>query len=401
MPPTSTTPDFSASLARVQQWVEDHNYQGYDPGDGLTSWFRPLTFGNKFAERILQQLIWKSPVNLRPLAGIRPQDSTKGRGFMAWGFLLKYKTSHQPEDLQKAVACLEWLEQHRVTRYPGASWGNAFDFTTRSGTMPAGEPTIVWSGLIGQAFLEAFEQTGEERWLDMAEKICEWILQVPRHRTDTGTCLSYVGYTGSWIHNSSLLGAGMLARTWKHRRKEKYLDTAREAVRYTCSRQLPDGAWYYGEADKYHWIDNFHTGYNLDSVKRFIDSSGEDEFRPQLTKGYDYFKATFFEDSGLPRYYHNRTLPVDIQCAGQAIDTFALFSEEDPEALSLAARTARWTIENLQDPSGYFYYRYLKGLKIRTPYFHWGQSTMFKALAHLLERTAGTHRPLITPAPRP
>ena len=50
------------SLQQVQQWVEARNYKGYDPGDGLTSFLRPLAFGNLFAERILQQAIWKSPL---------------------------------------------------------------------------------------------------------------------------------------------------------------------------------------------------------------------------------------------------------------------------------------------------------------------------------------------------
>ncbi len=49
----------------------------------------------------------------------------------------------------------------------------------------------------------------------------------------------------------------------------------------------------------------------------------------------------------------------------------------------MAEKVARWTIENMRDPSGYFYYRKYPVLTARTPYFHWGQATMFKALAHL------------------
>ena len=37
------------SMEAVQRWVEQRNYKGYDPGDGLTSWARPMTFGNQFA----------------------------------------------------------------------------------------------------------------------------------------------------------------------------------------------------------------------------------------------------------------------------------------------------------------------------------------------------------------
>lgn len=372
------------SLDAVQDWVEARGYKGYDPGDGLTSFLRPLTFGNIFAERLLQQFIWKSPINVRPFVGVVPLDSTKGRGFMAWGYLLLHRALDDPQYLGKAVDCLEWLDHAREPGHAGHCWGNHFDFTTRSGRMLAHTPTIVWSGLIGQSFLEAYEVTREERFLDIAESICQWILRLPREVTSEGSCLSYTGVSQSSVHNSNLLGAGLLARTWKHRPKEEYRTVAREAVLYSCARQLSDGAWWYGEEPKYHWIDNFHTAYNLDSLKRYLDATGDQEFRPQLRKGYDYFKSIFFEPTGRPRYYHNRTSPVDIQCAAQAIDTFCFFAGEDSEALTLAERTAHWTIETMQDRSGYFYYRQYPLAMAKTPYFHWGQGTMFKALAHLL-----------------
>ena len=376
----------SQSLDAVQQWVEDRHYQGYDPGDGLTSFLRPLTFGNIFAERILLQLIWKSPVNIRPLVGVVPLDSTKGRGFMAWGYLLRHKAEGRAEDQRKAVACLDWLDQNREPGYPGHCWGNHFDFTTRGGRMTAHTPTIVWSGLIGQAFLEAYEQTQEARFLDIAESICRWILSLPRESTPSGDCLSYTGVAQSSVHNSNLLGAGLLSRTWKHRPREEYREVARKAVLYSCTRQRPDGSWWYGEKAKYHWIDNFHTGYNLDSLKRYLEATGDAEYNDNLDRGYRYFKQVFFEDTGRPRYYHNKTYPVDIQCASQAIDTFCHFSDYDADALPMAQRVASWTIKNMQGPRGNFYYRQYPMMIARTPYFHWGQATMFKALAHLRAR---------------
>jgi hypothetical protein len=380
------TDRFQASLQRVQHWVESRNYKGYDPGDGLTSFLRPLTFGNLFAERLLQQAIWKSPINIRPLVGVVPLDSTKGRGFMAWGYALMYGIDRNPAWREKATACLDWLDRAREPGYAGHCWGNHFDFSTRSGCMKAHTPTIVWSGLIGQAYLEAYERFNEPRFLVIADSICRWVLTLPREVTPTGTCLSYTGVFQNSVHNSNLLGAALLARTARHRDNAEYRAVAREAVRYSCTRQLPDGAWWYGESPKYHWIDNFHTAYNLDSIRRYIDYSGDETFRPQLDLGYSYFKSTFFEPSGRPRYYHNRTYPVDIQCASQAIDTFAYFSDRDPQAIELSRKVAEWTIANLQAPSGHFYYREYPLMKARTPYFHWGQATMFKALAHLLSR---------------
>ncbi len=372
------------TLISLQQWVEARAHKGYDPGDGLTSFLRPLTFGNIFAERILQQLIWKAPINLRPFLGVVPLESTKGRGFMAWGYLHLHKASGDRSYLRRAKDCLDWLDRAREDGYVGHCWGNHFDFTTRTGRMKAHTPTIVWSGLIGQAFLEYYEQTGEERYLDIAESVCRWILTLPRETTNEGSCLSYTGVYQHSVHNSNLLGAAMLARTWSYRARPEYLEVAQSAVHYTCANQRPDGAWLYAEDAQHPWIDNFHTAYILDSLKRYADSTGDDSVRENIRRGYRYFRDVFFEPSGCPRYYHNSTYPIDIQCAAQAIDTFSFFSAEETDALSMAKKVAAWTIENMRDETGYFYYRRYPLLTARTPYFHWGQATMFKALANLL-----------------
>jgi hypothetical protein len=371
------------SLDRVRTWVEDHDYQGYEPFDGLSSWARHITFGNQLAERILQQGVRQSPFNVRPLLGIRPKDSTKGRGYMAWGYLILRRATQQQEYLQKATRCLEWLDAHRVTRFPHHSWSNHFDFVGRGGGYTTNDPIIVWTSLIGHAYVEAFELTGREWFLRVAESACDWILQLPRELTASGECLSYLAGRQSSIHNANMLGAGLLARTAKHTGSRECLRAARSAMEYSCTRQLADGSWWYAEEPKYHWIDNFHTGYNLDSLKHYIDAIGDDDFRPHLDKGLAFFKAHFFEDDGRPKYYHTRTYPIDIQCAAQAIDTLAQFSEYDPVCLGLAKRVAAWTIRHMQDPKGYFYYRQYPLVKAKTPMLHWGQSTMFKALSRL------------------
>ena len=46
----------------------NHDYKGYDPTDRLTLFLGPLTFGNLLLDRLLQQLIWRSPI-IRPLLG--------------------------------------------------------------------------------------------------------------------------------------------------------------------------------------------------------------------------------------------------------------------------------------------------------------------------------------------
>jgi rhamnogalacturonyl hydrolase YesR len=374
------------SIGKLAAWVEAHDYKGYDPSDCLNSFLRPLTFGIPLADRILMQLVWKSPINFRPLIGIKREESTKGRGYMAWGYLLRHKATKDPSYLAKATACLDWLAANKAPGYAGYSWGNHFDFVTRAGLKPAGSPIIVWTGLIGQAFLEAYEQTGEDRFLAVARGICEWILNVPREVTPTGTCLSYVPNSQISSHNSNLIGAAMLARMWKHTSEPGLLEVARSAMQYSMSRQREDGSWWYGEEPKYQWIDNFHTGYNLDCVKRYLAYTGDETYRPHFRKGLRYYKETFFDPDGAPGYYHNSKYPIDIQCAAQAIETLAFCSEDDPSCLDLSKKVAQWTIDNMQDRRGFFYYRQYPMIKAKTPYIHWGQATTYKALSTLLSK---------------
>jgi rhamnogalacturonyl hydrolase YesR len=372
-----------SSLTKVQSWVEHRDYRGYEPFDGLSSWFRPLTMGNLMAERLLMQSIRQSPINLRPLMGVKPKESTKGRGYMAWGYLYLHKATKDASYLHKAESCLDWLDAHKAAKFESHSWSNHFDFSSRGGRYTKDDPIIVWTSLIGQTYLEAFEQTGSERWLDIAKSICRWILALPREKTSSGDCLSYLAHLQSSIHNANMLGAAMLARTAKHTGNEECREVACSAMKYSCTRQAADGSWLYAEDPRYCWIDNFHTGYNLDSLKVYIDYTGDTQWLPNLKTGLQFFIDHFFEANGRPRYYHDRTFPVDSQCAGQAIDTLAIFNHLNPQCLPLAKQVARWTIANMQARDGHFHYRHYPWGKARTPMLHWAQGTIFKGLAVL------------------
>ena len=235
------------SLKALERWIETHDYMGYEPFDGLTSPFRFLTFGTILGDRLLMQLVRQSPINLRPLLGIRPLPSTKGRGYVASGYLTLYEATGDEDYRRKAVACLEWLMAHKSPKFDEYSWANYFDYASRAGRYFKHDSIIVWTALIGHAFLDGFEATRDTRFLDVANSACRWILSLPRERTSTGTCISYIHGGQSSIHNANMLGAGFLARSWTHSRMQECIDVAASAMHYSCKRQLDDGAWWYGE----------------------------------------------------------------------------------------------------------------------------------------------------------
>src|SRR5678815_2446320 len=132
------------------------------------------------------------------------------------GYLFRYRTTKDESYLRKAEACLDWLDHHKAGKFSNHSWSNHFDFASRGGSYTKDDPIIVWTALIGQAYLEAYELTGERRWLSIADSACRWIMDLPRENTAQGNCLSYWAHMQESIHNSNMLGAAILARTAQH-----------------------------------------------------------------------------------------------------------------------------------------------------------------------------------------
>jgi hypothetical protein len=382
-------PEIHESILRLSDWLEQSDYRGYDTFDGLNARFvRPLTFETKFLRTVLQQGVRRFPINLRPLLGVEKNRSTKGMGFLARGFMRLHQATGDSVWAGRAESALQWLVENQSPGYNGACWGNHFDYQSRSSYVKKDVPSVVWTSLIGHAFLDGYEHFQKESYLQVAASACEHITRDLGGYADGDTlCIHYFPTSSHQVHNANTLGASLLARTYSYTHDESLLAMALKAMQYTAKYQRADASWYYGEAGNLHWVDNFHTAYVLDCFKYYGEATGDTRFDEQLRRGYEYWKNTFFLADGTPRYYSHKTLPLDIQCSSQAIDTLAFFSDRDPESISLAQKVAHWTIENMQDRTGYFYYRrYSPWIVNKTPTLHWGQATMFCALAGLYKQ---------------
>jgi hypothetical protein len=373
-------------IQRLSDWLERNDYRGYDTFDGLNAKLvRPLTFENKYLRMALQQGVRRFPLNLRPVLGIGKSRSTKGMGFLARGFIRLHQASGDAIWRDKAEMCLQWLIENQAPGYSGACWGNHFDYQSRSSYVTKDIPSVVWTSLIGHAFLDAYDHFHREQFLGIAVSACEHIEHdLGAYREGETHCIHYFPTSKHQVHNANTLGASLLARTYLHTRDESLREFAEKAMRYTAQYQRPDASWYYGEEGNLHWVDNFHTAYVLDCFKYYSESTGDSQFDRKLMDGYHYWKNNFFLPDGTPRYYNHKTLPLDIQCCSQAIDTLVFFHDRDRDSLPLAIKIAEFTIRHMQDRSGYFYYRrYSPWAVNKTPTLHWGQATMLCALAGL------------------
>jgi hypothetical protein len=151
----------------------------------------------------------------------------------------------------------------------------------------------------------------------------------------------------------------------------------------------------YGANAVQGWVDNFHTAYVLLSLFRI--SSVIPELRSEtfqaIKGGSAYWLDNFFLADGTPKYYDNAVYPIDIHSAAVAIAALAELSPVDERMLPMARKTADWTIENMRDDAGYFYYQVRERRTVKTPFMRWGQAWMAYALARLIEAetTAGVN----------
>jgi hypothetical protein len=377
----------SQAFLALHSYLRQQYYRGYEFDDFLGSpLVRFLSLNSLFLQRVAVQVGELLPLNVRPLLGIRKLESTKARGFFAKGYLYRFLATGDESWLSAAVSCVDWLLENSSQEFPGASWGNAFDFASRGGFFQKGRPTIVWTAHIAEAFDLAYLVTKKPAYLNALEQSARFIISaLERHEDERGICFAYAPGSPALVFNSNLLGAATLIRWWNHSGDSTCFDLARRAITWTLSHINPDGSWYYGVGQKYRWIDNFHTAYNIDCFVTAHELGGEG-LVPEavIHKSYKFWTSNFFLRDGAPKYYDARTYPVDIQCAAQAIETLSKLRSRFADAGPLADRVLAWTLRHMQKKNGAFRYQIRRLWMNNLEAIHWGQSTMLAALGAYL-----------------
>jgi hypothetical protein len=384
--------NFAQAYAELFEWCRQHDFAGYDPFDALNSKiFQATPLKHSSMARLLwTQTAKRSPLNLRGLAQVPLEKNSKGIALFALGALANYRRTRTQEAETETRELLRQLISLRLKTAHGIAWGYNFDWQSRVFFAPRGTPTIVPTAFAARALVEAADAFDDEAYLEFAREACAFIVRdLPRSiENENEVCFSYAPQTSTRIFNASLLAAEILALVSERDANKDYCVLAVKAVRFVVRNQRDDGSWSYGADPGQTWIDNFHTAYLLSSLNRISDSCASaetDESRTALRRGYEFWRKSFFLADGWAKYYHDALYPVDTHAAAAAIVSLLDLIELDRDALSLAQRIATWSIRNLRDRQGFFYYQRRRFYTVHTPYMRWTQAWMTYALARLLE----------------
>lgn len=377
-------------------WCRQHDFAGHDPFDALNSkLFQATPFRHSATARLLwTQALKRSPLDFRSVAVVPAERNAKGIALFALAALADFRRTKSPEAERETRALLEQLISLRLETEHGVAWDYNFDWQSRVFFAPRGTPTIVPTAFAARALLEAGNALGDDRYLELARRSGEFIVgDLPRSvENQTEVCFSYTPGAITHIFNASLLAAETLARIAALDKRADYCDLAVRGAQYVINQQHQDGSWSYGADPNQSWIDNFHTAYLLSSLKAIIDSceaAQTNEFKAALQRGYEYWRKSFFLADGWAKYYHDTLYPVDTHAAAAAIVTLLDLIELDGDALTQAERIANWSIQNMRDRQGFFYYQRRRFYSVRTPFMRWSQAWMLYALGRLLEAQGG------------
>ena len=390
-----------ASFLKLKTYCEQEGFKGWDPYDGLNSKvFRalPLLKQSALCRLIVIQGFKRSPINLRRLALVPKEYNAKGIGLFLQGYCNLYRLVERNPQLTKELGSrVELLEQVKKLAdlllelrspgdYSGACWGYNFDWQARKLFLfPKYTPTVVATNFCATALMEAYEVTRQQVYLDVALSAAQFVIK-DLHRTAyrDGFLFSYSPLDGNdTVFNASLLGARLLSYCYHYTKDEAYCTLARQTISACCAEQAEDGSWVYGMLPVQSWIDSFHTGYNLDALIAYQELTGDTSFADHIERGLAYYLEHFFEADGTPKYYHDRTYPIDIHCPGQLFVSLTRLHRYD-EHRELVDRVMAWTIDNMQDKKGYFYYQMKPGLSSKIPYMRWSNAFMFCAMSYYL-----------------
>ena len=382
--------DIPAAHQALWAWCREHDFAGHDPFDALNSKLfqsTPLKH-SRLARLAATQLFKRSPINLRQLALVPPSKNSKAIALFALAALADFRRLRTKEIEEQARELLNDLLSMRLQGWSGAAWGYNFDWQSRLFFAPRGTPMIVPTAFAARALIEAARAFSDDGYLATARSTCDFILRDLRRSVDTEeeVCFSYSPHSETRIYNASLLAAEVLASVGGLTGETELCHWAVKATNYVVRYQRHDGSWTYGHHGNQSWIDNFHTAFILSSLVRIIDDCGTTgTFQEALQRGLDFWRGGFFLADGSPKYYHDEFYPADAHAAATAIVALADLRQLNDGALALAEKIAQWTVENMRDPSGYFYYQLRRFYIVRTPFMRWSQAWMLYALARLLE----------------
>ncbi len=376
-------------LQETLNWSEVRGYKGYSKYDALNS---PLLFSISEDKRNLRRffslVVSHSPINIRRFVGVKKDLNPKGLALFSRTYFNLYRLNNQKINLVKGLRIINYLIGiSQKKKYSGHCWGYDHHWQNGSFYAPKYSPNSVVTINVGEALIDAFELVGNDFFLHSAESIISFIQNdlTVIEETKENKCVSYIPGSDWRVINVNAMISSYLARLYKITSNQEYKKLASKHMNWVIDKQTNEGAWYYSSPKESAsiGIDNYHTGFVLDSLLNYMSYTGDYTHKKKYIKALNYYRDNLFLEDGHPKWENDKIYPADTHSSAQGIITFSLASSLDSDSLSQSKKILDWSINNMF-AKGRFYYQKNKRWTKKFTLMRWCQAWMSFALSVFL-----------------
>ncbi|WP_410767596.1 antibiotic ABC transporter permease [Haloferax sp. DFSO60] len=396
----------SEILEETLEYSRKRDYKGWDYGDGMSSrLLQALPFDNKWVNLVVQELVKRPPVNVRPLFLVEKRRNYKGTALFSIANLNfhQYKNAMGEKSdvdyLAESRELADWLIQNRSVGYHGFCGGHKHVLQMLDGKGMPNDPDVVSTSYAVKALLRAAPY--DPIYPTIAKTSSDFVVEdLNYHEVDGGAKINYhLNHPDTYYTiNSGALGARLFIDIYDQHRDEADLERATKILDFIASHQADIGGWTYRiPASSSHLsMDNHHNGFVIDAFLRYREVTGSDRYDQTIDRGLEFYRNGLFESDGAPNWDESKAFPRDIHAAATAIQVFTAAGD-----LEFAGRILQWTLENLYAGNGRFYYRKHKYYTVKTTLMRWAQAWMAYAMSEYLNAVARSEGYEVVDTPTP
>lgn len=394
MTPYKINSEIKKSSDNLFYWVLKNQYMGWDVYDGLNN-PRISDIKNFYLKMLMLQGNIYSPINLRPFLGIQKGVDLKAMAIFSQAYVLLYTTTREKKFLSAMQNTIQFIKEKSLKKDIGYDCWSSHYFPyigTDKTTLSPNIPDIIGTSQAIIAMIKSYNITKNLIEMEIASSAIQYLVEKFLIGKSNLPFFKYSGstdYPKQIVLNASAQAMEAISAFLNLEKNSNLQPLCEKVSRTLLKTQRKDGSWVYSiycnGLTKRIQLD-FHQGYIIDGLLAYLPYSDDPEsIQTCIKKASEYYKNILFRHKGYSYYRYPILYPIDIHNQAQGIITFSKLSSLDRRWLDYANKIATWTIQNMQDRSGFFYHQKWPIFKNKIPYMRWGQAWMMLALAELLK----------------
>ena len=387
-----------ASIHKFKNWLGINGYLSYDQYDFWYTkygiWSKGLYYKNKILGTPFVAPIFVIEI-FSPK--IRKWFVTKKRFPIAdahfiMAHLNLYKFNQDHNHLAEAEQIAAELLKSSIPGFSGHCWGYPFDWMTTRGLWTSGIPLMTTTVYCFEAFLNLFDTTKNEKYLEVAHSIFLFTLNDIKDckiDDDTSVC-SYSPIDNSRIVNANAYRSFVLVEGYRRFNNQEALRKAELNINFILKSQREDGSWLYSvNDDRDNFVDNFHTCFVLKNLLKINAVLKEEQIAKTIKKGFDFYKTHLLAEDYTPKPFAKLSrfniVKAELYDYAEAISLCLKMQIFDEKAAQIADKLANHVIDKFQKKDGSYYTRInIFNIPNKISYLRWPQSQLFFALSNYL-----------------